>query len=493
LTEEQKSYRHIFKATSLFGGVQVITIIAGIIKNKFAAILLGTAGFGFIGLLNAPLAMITTFTGLGLNFSSVRFIAESNESGDNLKVSQMVYVFRRWIWFTGLLGMLLTIIFSNKLSNFAFGNLGHSLDFKILSVTILLGSIASGQKAVLQGFRRLKHLAKSTVYGSITGLIVSIPLFYFFRLKGIIPSMVLVSFFVLIFSWFFSHKIKLLPVSLGAKSTVFQGFGMVKLGLMMVLSGIIASSAGYILTAFISRRSGLEVVGFYTAGWSIVGQYVNIVFSAMGSDYYPRLASINNDNSKVTELVNQQTISSILILLPLLLLLLLTMPLVIRLFFTSAFLPVIVFVNWTIFGILFKAASWSLGYILVAKGDSRTFLVTEVIGGGFLLSSNLLGFIIGGLEGLGVSFAINYLFYLIMIYFVAKKKYAFFYQKDFLKIFLLVVLLCSVGFGLTFVKNEFLRYLSGSAVLCLGAAYSFYELNRRMNLVLLIKEKFNRR
>lgn len=44
------SYKSIFKATSLFGGVQVFKILVNIIKQKLLAILIGPEGVGILGL-----------------------------------------------------------------------------------------------------------------------------------------------------------------------------------------------------------------------------------------------------------------------------------------------------------------------------------------------------------------------------------------------------------------------------------------------------------
>ena len=49
--EEKKNiYRTIVKATGLFGGTQVFTILCSIIKTKLVAIWLGAEGVGIIGL-----------------------------------------------------------------------------------------------------------------------------------------------------------------------------------------------------------------------------------------------------------------------------------------------------------------------------------------------------------------------------------------------------------------------------------------------------------
>lgn len=44
------SYSHILKYTSLFGGVQMLNILIGLIRNKLVAVLLGPLGMGIVAL-----------------------------------------------------------------------------------------------------------------------------------------------------------------------------------------------------------------------------------------------------------------------------------------------------------------------------------------------------------------------------------------------------------------------------------------------------------
>lgn len=70
--EEKNIYRTIVKATGLFGGTQVFTILCSIIKTKLVAIWLGAEGVGIIGLYNNTVEMISSLTRLGIGTSSVR-------------------------------------------------------------------------------------------------------------------------------------------------------------------------------------------------------------------------------------------------------------------------------------------------------------------------------------------------------------------------------------------------------------------------------------
>ena len=84
MTDSQSSYRQIFKSTSLFGGMQVITILISIVRTKFVVVLLGTAGVGTLGLFNAPMGLIASLTGLGISYSAIRDISKAAGTGDEV-------------------------------------------------------------------------------------------------------------------------------------------------------------------------------------------------------------------------------------------------------------------------------------------------------------------------------------------------------------------------------------------------------------------------
>ncbi|MBN2611605.1 MAG: O-antigen translocase [Bacteroidales bacterium] len=490
--QDQASYRQIFKATSLFGGVQVFTILIGIIRVKFVAVLLGTAGVGIIGLLNAPLQLIISITGLGIAFSAVRDISEAHGSGDQSRIARSIITLRRWAWFTGLLGSIVTVSFAPLLSQWTFGNRDYTWAFVWLSVTLLLQAISKGQSAILQGTRRLKDMAKAGVIGSALGLFTSIPLYYWYGLKGIVPAMIITAVTSLVLSWYFSRKVNIKKIQLSIKETFFSGIGMAQLGIYMTLAGFLGTLSAYILNAFISTRSGVDQVGLYNAGWSVVGQYTGIIFTAMATDYFPRLSAVQENNNKVRELVGQQGETALLIMTPLLALLIVTMPLVVRILYTTSFLPIVMFANLTVLGMQFKAMSWAMGYVYLAKGNGKLFLVLEVISGIVILALNLVFYYFFGLNGLGISFILSYLLGMGFTYSILKWKYEFAFSKK-----LVIVLFTSYGlvvfsFLTIFIPDAIIRYTAGIVVLIAAAAYSVIRLNELMDLRSLIKGFFKK-
>ncbi len=492
INPERSSYRQIFKATSLFGGVQVFHILIGIVRVKFVAVLLGTTGVGLLGLFNAPLNLIISITGLGIAFSAVRDVSEAHASGNLTKVSMVIRTLRRWSWFTGLAGAVITISLAPILSQWTFGNKDYTWAFVWLSVTLLLQAISKGQSAILQGTRRLKDLAKSGVIGSSLGLIISIPLYYFFGLKGIVPAMILSAINGLILTWYFSRRVKIEDVEISYKQTFDQGIGMARLGIYMTIAGFVASLSAYVLNAFISNRGGVEQVGLYNAGWGVVGQYTGLIFAAMATDYFPRLSAIQSDNMKVKELVRQQGETALLIMTPLLALLIVTMPLVVRVLYTPSFLPVVMFANLTVLGMQFKAISWAMGYVYLAKGNGRLFMIMEIVAGAVILIMNLVFYYLFGLNGLGISFVITYFFGMILSYLVLRSKYDFGLPEKFFGRLLLLYVLTVISFLTVFITGSVLRYSAGIFVFIIASIYSLAKINELMDLKSYILIKLRR-
>jgi len=493
MSEKQSSYRQIFKATSLFGGVQVVSILVSIIRSKFVAVLLGTTGVGVMSLLQSATGLIGTLTSLGINMSAVRDISEANGTGDSQRISRVYTIFHRWIWLTGIVGALVTILLAPWLSEWTFGNRDYTMAFIWLSSTLILGVLCSGQIALLQGLQKMKQMATANVLGAIVGLFVSIPLYYWYGLKGIVPTMILSSITALILSWFFSRDIKIEKAVVSTKETYYGGLSMVKLGFLMTLSSFISYGVAYLTNAFINRTGGTADVGLYQAGWNITDKYIGLVFTAMVIDYFPRLSKVNQDKVQVSEVVNQQAEIAILILSPILILLLSTASLVISILYTKEFLPAVGFIEWVVLGVLFKAMSWCLGFIPLAKSDGKIYFWKEFFSSIIILICNLAGYYFGGINGLGIAFAVSNLLVFIFVLWICKLKYAIQLTAEFRKIFIFNFSMCILAFLVAYLFGFPWAYLSGAIIFAIVGWHSWKMLDTQMDLKKIISDKIRRK
>lgn len=491
-TSQTSSYRSIFKATSLFGGVQVYQILIGIIKSKFVAVLLGPAGMGIQGLYQSTLDVIKSLTAFGLEQSAVRDISEANGTNDSKRIGRTVATVRKLVWLTGTLGLVAALIFSPLLSQWTFGNGDFTWGFIILSSTLLLNQICAGQKVVLQGMRRLKDLAKASAIGSTVGLLVSIPLYYWLGVKGIVPTMVLISATALLLSWFYSRKVPVEKVEVKVSEAVQNGKSMLKMGVAMSVSGILVSLSGYLLRWFIRQQGGVDEVGLFAAGLLITHTYVGMVFSAMSTDYYPRLASVNKNNVRCREVINQQGEIALLIITPIIISCILLMPFIIKLIYSEEFLPANDYIMFAVSGMLFKAASFVVSYVFLAKAESKLFIINEISSCIYCVGLNIVGYYLYGLTGLGISFAVGYIIYLAQVYLISRHRYGFNFSESFLKIFAIQLIMVVTSLTLMLLWKSVWVYLPSGILFIICTAYSLNELNKRIEIKAFVEKKMRK-
>ena len=111
MEDEKKSYQQVMKATSLFGGVQVIRILVTVIRSKIMATLLGPEGVGISNLLTRPLQLITKATQLGLDKSAVKEISSHYKTGEETQAYRMIAILKRLVWMTAIVGAVFTVVF----------------------------------------------------------------------------------------------------------------------------------------------------------------------------------------------------------------------------------------------------------------------------------------------------------------------------------------------------------------------------------------------
>ena len=487
MTEKQSSYRQIMKATSLFGGVQVFNIIIQIIRAKFVAVLLGPAGMGIMELLTSTAAIISNMTNFGLGTSAVKDIAAAFGTNDDKRIGVVFTAFRRMVWITGSFGLIITAMLSPWLSQFTFGNKDYTMAFIWLSVSLLFNQLSSGQLVLLQGMRQLKYLAKANLSGSFIGLFISLPFYYIWGIDGIVPGIIGTSLVSLLMSWYFSGKVKIKKTSLSRSRTIEEGKNMLRMGFMISLSGLLYLGASYIVRIFISRTGGVEQVGLYNAGFAIINTYVGLIFAAMSTDYYPRLSAVAHDNELCRQTINQQAEIAILILAPILIVFIVFINWVVIILYSRQFIAVNEMIYWAALGMFFKTASWSIAFIFLAKGTSKLYFWNELIASIYLLIFNLTGYYYWGLTGLGISFAAEFLLYMIQVYTVSKIKFAFTFDRSFAVIFAIQFGLALTGFLAVKYLDQPYTYIVGVLLIVISVWYSLNELDKRLGLLSIIR------
>ena len=400
---------------------------------------------------------MTSLTSFGLATSAARNVAAAKGQKDELKVRKIASILRTTVWGTGVFGALATFALSGVLSKSSFGDSSYSWAFKVLAVTLLFNQISAGQGVLMRGMGELKLMAKNSLAGAFIGFILSLPFYYLYGIEGLVPAIFVNAVANLLICSFYAAKIKLPKVAVSFKELRQEGGDMLKMGAMLSLNWLISLFTAHLARLYVSDLGGIEQVGFYSAGFTIVSSYVGMVFTAMSADFYPRLSGKANDNLQAGLLINQQGEIALLILGPLLGCFIIFMPDLIKLIYSADFLEIRWMIQWAALGIIFKAGSWAMGFLALAKGDSKLYFFNELATNSYMLLFNIGGYYLWGLEGLGVAFLLGYFISFFQQAIVNRRVYGFLLNGRFWKVFASEFCMLALLFFVVFYNDRLIQ------------------------------------
>lgn len=487
-TPEKNNYRNSFKTTLLFSGVQIYQIVIRIVRSKFVAMFLGPEGMGIMSLLHSTTDLISASTNLGLKTSGVKSVAASNATHDDSKIAYIVAVLRRLIFLTGLVGMLICACLSPVWSNFSFGNYDYTWSFVFISVIILLDQLNNGELVLLQGMQKKKYLATANLIGQTIGLFVAVPLYYFFRIKAIVAVLVIHSLCSLLISKYYTHKISLPKTIITTQEVFSEGREMIRLGFFLSLQYLFQVVSIYVVRTFVSNTGGLDDVGLYSAGTTIINMYVGLVFSAIATDYFPRLAGMR-DNDLLCTSMRQQAEITILMLAPIIVAFVVFIKPVIILLYSEKFLPIEHMLYWGMSAMLIKAMGWALSFSILAKATPKVFFWNEFVAIIYTMGCNILGYYLWGLSGFGISLLISNTIYLFQMIFATRKRFNMHFGIKIWRLFFYLTVFVILSVVFKSIHSNVISYLVGSVLIVVTSVYSLYELNKRMDILSVVKRK----
>jgi len=482
ITPLKGSYGQILKSSALIGGSSVLNIGIGIVRTKAMAVLLGPAGFGLFGLYGSIVDLTQSITGMGINSSGVRQIAEAVGSGNQGRIAQTAAVLRRTSIILGVLGAAVLAVFCKQVSGLTFGSTQHAGAVALLSVAVLFRLVSAGQGALIQGMRRISDLAKMGVLGALFGAVLGIPLVYCFRERGVVPSLVGVAAMTVLSSWWYSRKIRIQVPTVTMSQVGHEVAALLKLGFAFMASGLMTMGVAYAVRITVLRQVGFEAAGLYQSAWILGGLYVGFILQAMGADFYPRLTASANDNVKCNQLVNEQTLVGLLLAGPGVIATLTFAPLVIGLFYSTKFAAAVPILRWICLGATLQVVTWPMGFIVIAKGKQGIFFYAELAWTIMALALAWACIRSFGLNGAGIAFFGSYVFHWLLIYPIARHLSDFRWSKMNTQTGLIYLSLIAAVFCSFYVLPFIGAITVGLLALMLSGGYSLYSLSKLFSL-----------
>lgn len=464
----------ILKSITIFGGLQFLSLAIGVIRSKLAAVWLGIHGVGFLGLIITTFNLLVGILNLGLPTSTIKHLSgkSGNSLSKNIKIVEILSVI------LGLAGGLICLVFARHLSEYTFKTTDYTWGFQLLSGSLFLKQISSIYSSIIQSRVNLKQLANANIVANLIGILFTLPLYYYFRIDGIIYNLLIVGLVEFIVFYIFFKKLKFEKIKINKKDFIRESKEILGDGFFFNLSSNLTLLSSYLLQVFITYYGGMKVLGYYFSGYTILNTYVSIIFTAMSVDYFPRISKNKEDVEAMNEDVNFQVFIGTAILLPILLFLLLFSDFVIEILFSKAFLEAALYLQIAVLGVFFKLFSWALGYIILAKGSRKMIVNNALIFNILFIGIHALGFYIKGLLGVAIAYSVYFLMHLLWNYWLTKKKLNVIIEKKQLILYFYSSLILLISIVVNFVVSDSLpRNIILSTILVLSSIWSLKQMN----------------
>lgn len=477
----KKEYGDILKSTSIVGGAQAITYLIKLLRIKIVAILLGRSGVGLIGLYQSAMVTVSTVSGMGINSSGVREIAAANKEKDSQGEGFIVAVLTRSCLLTGLVGCLAMVVLATPLTEYLFDSNERRVAVACLGAALFLSALSGGRKAVLQGKRRIKDLAKLKIIGAAASTILALAIYSWAGEKGIVPLLILTSALDLAATWWFEKSIQLEKSRISWREWLRSSKRLFVVGSAFMWSGLLATLVALFTRSLIVKDLGLEANGVYQAAWALSGMFALFILQAMGADFFPRLTALADSPERMNDAVNQQTEIGVLLAVPGLVGTLCFASQIIQIFYTDEFIFAAGLMPFFVMGVFGQIVAWPMGLIQQAKGATNWMFLSQTNANILLMLLTYFLFKSYGLIGAAAAFALLYPVQTLITYLISRHLTGFSWSPAVVSLLLKSMVSLLVGLFLHYNFEGWMIWLLGMPLVAVTALYNMKGLATRLD------------
>ena len=260
---------------------------------------------------------------------------------------------------------------------------------------------------------------------------------------------------------------------------------MVKMGISLMLMSFMLELVNLVVASYISNHGGLDILGYYQSGITVISSYFGIIITAMTTEYYPRISAVNKDNLKLNDAVNSQSEVGLLLALPLVVLFVFLSPFFLTFLYSSDFIIASQYIDYAILGTIVIICSNSMGMILLAKQRSKLFLTSSFLMNPIIVTFYILLYRYYDLAGLGIAYFLSGFMQLVVFNLMMKWKFSISFSKSvFLKIFVVLSFIFLSKYARD-IEITWIKYLAGSMLLITSSYYSLYYMQKQMHINIL--------
>jgi len=424
--------KNLLKAVAKTGSGTAAVLFLGVISTKVIAVMLGAWGIGLFSLLRQIRETAITLATLNGNIALVQGVAiRKNPNERNIYIGTVFWI----ILITGITVCCGIIYFAPQLAEVLLKrkDIQAVYLFRWFSLTIFLNIFLVFCIGLLNAYRAIGYLALVTVASALATACLAYPA-ALIAMKNknelaLVWMMSISSTFSLAtaiyFLWRGRWHVNLQQAILcGIRFRAVKSF--LKIATITFCSGLIATGTLLAIRSIIAREQGLTGIGIFDASWTLSMMYINFITKAFSSYYLPTLSGITDSDNRAL-LIQKLFRLSTLLMIPMATTIVVLKPFIIHMLYSAEFTQSSQIIRWMLIGDYLKVTSWVFAVPMLAYADMRTYLYSEIIWHVFFLSGAYFSLIYWKcLEGIGISFLVAYIFYLIFTIQYCRSRHKFF-------------------------------------------------------------------
>jgi len=353
------------------GTVTIANTVAALIRAKYAAIALGPAGVGYLSQANSLFSFANNAGALAMGAGLIKYVADSNDDQE-LKTT-ICSAFSLHI-VTALTVVFAFLVFARPISGYFFSTERFTSPVMTLAIGLPFAVATGGMMVpILYGLKSYSLYARAAVMAAAFNVIPFVLLIHFYQVKGAFMQISVsagVTFFLVLFymrhvvqmewfSWRFVRWDKIKDLfSYGSASFVVT---------------ILYAGTGLLAKAVIIQRLGATINGFYHIPVALHALYVPLFQHGLWAHTYPILSAGPSKEVRDDE-INRSFRFCFFMITPLLVAMILGRNLIIKVVYTSSFLPASNLMTVHLFGDFFFISTYIVSLTLLASAQLRWFL-----------------------------------------------------------------------------------------------------------------------
>ncbi|SEB69608.1 polysaccharide transporter, PST family [Tenacibaculum sp. MAR_2009_124] len=395
-----------FVKSSLLTGISaIIRVLSNLIITKIVAITMGASGMVLLGQVTNLIGFVRALSTGGVQQGTVKLVAEISDNQAEFKDPINASIQISLLCSTVL--VLLLILFRKTIGLYFFSTTDYNYLFFVISGAVFFYSLNVIYLSVLNGLRHLRLYIIANIVGNIIGLLVSLILISFFESHGLLIAFSINQSIAVVSTLYLIRNQNWYSVILALKSKINKKYikKLLAYSSMNIVSAITVPLAYVLIRKIIIKERSVDEAGYWEALIRISSVFVMIIATAYSTYLLPAFSILKEKKLRL-ELLNIYKI-----VIPLAIvsssLIFLFKDYIITILFSRDFESVAGFFRFQLIGDTFKIITYVTGFLLIAKGKVKYYIINEIIQFSVYVGFSLLLISKKGIEGATMAYMVT--------------------------------------------------------------------------------------